>query len=154
MEYYSGIKRNAFESVLIRWMKLEPIIQSEASERKTLIQYINAYICNLERWNNNRICKTAKETQIKRIDFLTLWEKARVGWFGRITLKNMYITICEIVLVQVQCMKQGAQSWCTVITQRDGMGREWEWVLGRGTHVHLWLIHICVMTKNHHNIIK
>ena len=72
MEYYSGIKRNAFESVLIRWMKLEPIIQSEASERKTLIQYINAYICNLERWNNNCICKTAKETQIKRIDFLTL----------------------------------------------------------------------------------
>ena len=29
MEYYSAIKRNAFESVLIRWMKIEPIIQSE-----------------------------------------------------------------------------------------------------------------------------
>ena len=26
MEYYSGIKRNAFESVLMRWMKLVPII--------------------------------------------------------------------------------------------------------------------------------
>ena len=26
MEYYSGIKKNAFESVLMRWMKLEPII--------------------------------------------------------------------------------------------------------------------------------
>ena len=26
MEYYSGIKRNAFESILMRWMKLEPII--------------------------------------------------------------------------------------------------------------------------------
>ena len=31
MEYYSAIKRNIFESVLIRWMNLEPIIQSEVS---------------------------------------------------------------------------------------------------------------------------
>ena len=29
MEYYSAIKKNTFESVLMRWMKLEPIIQSE-----------------------------------------------------------------------------------------------------------------------------
>ena len=29
MEYYSAVKKNAFESVLMRWMKLEPIIQSE-----------------------------------------------------------------------------------------------------------------------------
>jgi len=35
VEYYSAIKRNAFESVLMRWMKLEPIIQSEVkSERE------------------------------------------------------------------------------------------------------------------------
>ena len=34
MEYYSAIKKNAFESVLIRWMKLEPIIQSEKSQKE------------------------------------------------------------------------------------------------------------------------
>ena len=34
MEYYSAIKRNAFESVLIRWKNLEPIIQSEVSQKK------------------------------------------------------------------------------------------------------------------------
>ena len=34
MEYYSAIKKNAFESVLIRWMKLEPIIQSEVSQKE------------------------------------------------------------------------------------------------------------------------
>ena len=51
MEYYSAIKKNAFESFLTRWMKLEPIIQSEVkSERKTPIYYINTYIRNLERW--------------------------------------------------------------------------------------------------------
>ena len=34
MEYYSAIKRNAFESVQMRWMNLEPIIQSEVSQKK------------------------------------------------------------------------------------------------------------------------
>ena len=34
MEYYSVIKINAFESVLMRWMNLEPIIQSEVSQKK------------------------------------------------------------------------------------------------------------------------
>ena len=33
MEYYSAIKKNSFESVLLRWMKLEPIIQSEVSQK-------------------------------------------------------------------------------------------------------------------------
>ena len=50
MGYYSAIKKNTFESVLMRWMKLEPITQSVMSERKTPIQYINSYIWNLERW--------------------------------------------------------------------------------------------------------
>ena len=34
MEYYSTIKKNTFESVLMRWMKLEPIIQSEVSQKE------------------------------------------------------------------------------------------------------------------------
>ena len=47
MEYYSPIKKNAFESVLMRWVKPEPVIQKE---RKTPTQYTNTYIRNLERW--------------------------------------------------------------------------------------------------------
>ena len=34
MEYYSAIKMNAFKSVLMRWVKLEPIIQSEVSQKE------------------------------------------------------------------------------------------------------------------------
>ena len=34
MKYYSAIKRNAFESVLMRWMNLEPIIQNEVSQKE------------------------------------------------------------------------------------------------------------------------
>ena len=70
MEYYLAIQKNTFESVLVRWMKLVPIIHSEVSQKKKLIQYINAYIWNLESW--------------------TLWEKARVGCFKRTASKHVY----------------------------------------------------------------
>ena len=36
MEYYSAIKRNAFESVLVRWMNLEPVIQSKSEKQNTV----------------------------------------------------------------------------------------------------------------------
>ena len=64
MKYYSAVKKNAFESVLMRWMKLEPIIQSEVSQKEkhqySILTYcifniqciykIKTYIWNLERW--------------------------------------------------------------------------------------------------------
>ena len=50
MEYYSAIKKNTFESVLTRWMKLEPIIQSEVSQKeKTPIEYNNTCIWNFKK---------------------------------------------------------------------------------------------------------
>ena len=39
VKYYPAIKRNAFESVLIKWMKLEPIILSEVRKRNTNAVY-------------------------------------------------------------------------------------------------------------------
>ena len=47
--YYLAFKKNTFELVLMRWMKLEPIIQSEGSQKEKHQQYINIYIWNLER---------------------------------------------------------------------------------------------------------
>ena len=44
MEYYSAIKKNTFESVLMRWMKLEPIIQSEVSQNEKHQYSILTYI--------------------------------------------------------------------------------------------------------------
>ena len=46
MKYYSAIKRDTFESVLMRWMNLEPITQREVSQREKQVAYIHAY-----RWN-------------------------------------------------------------------------------------------------------
>ena len=43
-EYYSAIKKNAFESVLLRWMKLEPIIQSKVSQKEENKYCISTHI--------------------------------------------------------------------------------------------------------------
>ena len=80
MEYNSAIKKNTFESVLMRWMKLEPIIQSEVSQKDKHQYSILMHIYGIYKdCNDNPICKTEKETQMYRTDFWTLWEKARVG---------------------------------------------------------------------------
>ena len=50
MEYYSAIKRNTFESVLMRWMNLEPIIQSEVSQKEKNKNCILTYILSLKKW--------------------------------------------------------------------------------------------------------
>ena len=44
MEYYSAVKKNSFESVLMKWMKLEPIIQSEVSQKDKEHYSILTYI--------------------------------------------------------------------------------------------------------------
>ena len=47
MEYYSAVKKNASESVLMRWIKLEPIIQREVSQKEkhqySILTYIYIY---------------------------------------------------------------------------------------------------------------
>ena len=43
-------KRNIFKSGLVRWMNLEPVIQSEVSQKEKQILCINAYLWNLEKW--------------------------------------------------------------------------------------------------------
>ena len=50
MKYYSGIQGNEFESVLVRWMNPEPVIQSEVSQKeKSKLLHLNADIWNLEK---------------------------------------------------------------------------------------------------------
>ena len=91
MEYYSAIKKNTFESILMRWMKLEPIIQSEVSQKEKHQYNILMPIYEIYKdGNDNLIYEIAKETQIQKADIWTLWEKVRVGWFERIALKHVY----------------------------------------------------------------
>ena len=65
MEYYSAIKKNAFESVLMRWMKLELIIQSEVSQKEKHQYSTLMHICEIYKdGNDNPVYETAKETQM------------------------------------------------------------------------------------------
>ena len=64
MEYYSAIKKNPLESVLMRWMKLMLIIHSEVSQKEKHQYSILTHIYGISKHgNNDPICETAKETQ-------------------------------------------------------------------------------------------
>ena len=49
MEYYSAIEGNETGSFVEMWMDLETVVQSEVSQKEKN-EYINAYMCNLEKW--------------------------------------------------------------------------------------------------------
>ena len=70
MEYYSAVKKNAFESGLMRWMKLEPIIQSEVSQKGKHQYSILTHTYGIYKdGNNNPVYETAKETLMYRTVF-------------------------------------------------------------------------------------
>ena len=80
MDYYSAMKKNAFESVLIKWMKLESIIPSEVSQKGKHQYSILTHIYGIQKdGNDDPIWETAKDTQMYRTVLWTLWEKASMG---------------------------------------------------------------------------
>src|SRR5574341_448484 len=54
----------------------------------------------------------------------TLWERERVGRFGRVALKHVKYHVGNELPVQVRCTMLDAWGWCTGTAQRDVMGRE------------------------------
>ena len=80
MEYYSAIRRNTFESVLMRCMKLEPIIQSEVSQKEKYKYHTLTHIYIYEIWRDGTgevIFREATEKQTYRTDLWTRWEERR-----------------------------------------------------------------------------
>ena len=96
MDYYSAIKKNTFESVLRRWMKLEPIIQSEVSQKEKHQYSTLTHIYGIQKdGNNNPVWDTAKEIQMYRQSFglCGRWQ----GWDGLGEWHwNMYNIIYEM----------------------------------------------------------
>ena len=68
--------------------------------------------------------ETAKETLMYRTVLWTLWERERVGRFGRMALKHVKYHVRNELPVQVRCTILDAWGWCPGTTQRDDMGRE------------------------------
>ena len=71
-------------------------------------------------------------------------EEGEGGMIWENGIETCILSYVEQITSQVQCMKQGAQGWCTGLTLRDGMGREVGGGFRMGTHVYPWLIHVNV----------
>ena len=91
MEHYSAIKRNTFESHLMRWMSLEPIIQSEVSQKEKGKYCIPLHIYGIQKDGTDEfIFRSAVEKQTQRIDLWTsvgVGRKERVRHMKRVTWK-------------------------------------------------------------------
>ena len=77
MEYYSAIKRNRFEGAELRWMYLEPVTQSEVSQKQKNKYHILPHIYGIHRNGTHEpICRAGTERQT-----VDLWtqQKKRVG---------------------------------------------------------------------------
>ena len=155
MEYYSAIKKNTFESVLMRWMKLEPIIQSEASQKE---KHQCSILTHIYMEFRKMVMTTLYARQQKRHRCIEqsfgLCGRGR-GWddLGEWHW-NMYIDMCEMNRQSRfdawdRVLGAGALGWPW------GMGQEgrWEGDSGWGTHVHPRLIHVNVW-QNHYSIVK
>ena len=122
MECYSAIKNNTFESVLIRWMKLEPIIQGEVNKKVNNEHCILTYIWNLEAccwW-------TYLQGSNGNTDIEKTWGhgRGRRGWEQH---WSIYITICKIRSIASGNLLYDAgslnQVLCDNLEGRDRVGR-------------------------------
>ena len=71
MEYYSAIKRNTFESVLMRWMNLEPIMEGEMSQKDKDKYHILTHIYRIYKNGNEEFSYRAtieKQTENRLTD--------------------------------------------------------------------------------------
>ena len=147
MEYYSAITMNAFELVLMRWMNLEPIIQSEVSQKEKDKNRILTHIYGIQKNGTEKfIYRAAMEKQTQRID-LQHGERGGEGeMYGKSNMET-YITVFKIdsqqeCAVWLRKLKQGLcinlQGW-----DGEGDGRE----VQKGENICIWLIHVEVLQK-------
>ena len=88
MEYYSAIKNKSFETVLMRWRKLEPIIQSEVSQK------------DKDRYN----ILTHLYMEFRKMLMITLYAEQSSGFDYRDTLSIMSDTVIVLSFIQhVRC---------------------------------------------------
>ena len=98
VDYYSAIKRNAFESVIMRWMNLDTIMQSKVSDKEENKYHILTRIYGTQKDGTDEpICRAARETQAQRTDLGTQrWAGGRWQDKQREQHGNIYTTICKI----------------------------------------------------------
>ena len=91
MEYYSAIKRNGFEAVVVRWMKLESVIQSEVSQEEKNKHCILTHIYGIQKIGTDEpICREEIEMEMQRTNLWTQSGEERAGQTERIALTQIH----------------------------------------------------------------
>ena len=150
-EYYSAIKRNTFESVLLSWVNLEPIIQSEVSQKGKGKYHILTHIY--------RIWKMILKNLFVRQQWRSRHREQTYGhgrrgiegeMYGESNIET-YIAICKIDSQWKfsVCLRELKEVLCVNLERwGGGMGREMGGKFKReGAYVYLWLIHVDVSQK-------
>ena len=154
MEYYSATKKNAFESVLMRWMKLELIIQREVSQKEKHQYSILTHVYGFRKMVTMTLyARQQKRHRCKQQTFVLCGR--RWGWDDlRAEHWNMYIIICEIdhqsrFNAWDRVLRAGALGWPWEMGW-GGNGREGQ--NGEHMYTHGWFMWL--YGKKHHNIVK
>ena len=85
MEYYSAIKRNTFEPVLMRWINLEPVIQSEVSQKEKDKYHILTHTYKVEKNDTEEpIYRAASEKAVATHSSTLAWKIPRMKEPGRL----------------------------------------------------------------------
>ena len=143
MEYYSVIKRNTFESVLMTWVNLEPIIRSEVSQKEKDKYRSLMHIYGIQKNGTEEfICRAALEKQTQRIDMYMGGGEERVRYMEKVTWK-LTLPYIKQTAKRNSLYLSGNSNRVSVSTQRGRMRRE----MGRrfkrnGVYGYLWLIHV------------
>ena len=109
----------------MRWMKLEPIIQSEVSQKYTHQYSILTHICGIQKdGNDNPICRTEKETRDVQNRLLDSVGEGEGGMFRENSIETCILSRVKQITSPGWMHETSARTWCTGKTQRDRMGRE------------------------------
>ena len=136
----------------MRWLKLEPIIQSGVSQKEKNKYCIIMHIHGIQKDDTGEIIfRTAMETQIQRTDLQTqrAGRRKRVGCMKRVTWKFTLPYVEQIVNGNL-LSDLGNSNWASVTFQRSGMGRKVQ--EGRIICI-LWQIQV-LFGRNQHNFVK
>ena len=130
----------------MRWMKLEPIIQSEVSQKdKEYYSLLTHIYMEFRKMVMITLYAKPKMRQMYRTDCGTLWEKARVGCFERTASEHVYYQGWNRSPAQAGCMRQVLGPGALGRPRGIGWRGRWEGGSGWGIHVNPWLIHVNIL---------
>ena len=131
MQWSITIKKNTFESVLMMWMKLEPIIKSEVSQKEKYQYSILTHIYGTYKdGNDDPVCKTARDTDIQN----SLLDSVGEGEGGMIW-KNGIETCILSYVKRITSPGLMHETGCLGLVHGDNPGGCYGEGSGRGVHV-------------------